>query len=48
MPPAIELRGVSKRYRDLVALEPLDLEIHEGEFFCLLGPSGAARRRRST
>jgi spermidine/putrescine transport system ATP-binding protein len=43
VPPAIELRGVSKRYRDLVALEPLDLEIHEGEFFCLLGPSGCGK-----
>jgi spermidine/putrescine ABC transporter ATP-binding subunit len=42
-PPAIELRGVSKRYRDLVALEPLDLEIREGEFFCLLGPSGCGK-----
>jgi spermidine/putrescine transport system ATP-binding protein len=41
--PAIELRGVSKRYRDLVALEPLDLEIREGEFFCLLGPSGCGK-----
>ena len=43
MPPAIELRGVSKRYRDTVALQPLDLEIREGEFFCLLGPSGCGK-----
>jgi spermidine/putrescine ABC transporter ATP-binding subunit len=40
---AIELRGVSKRYRDTVALQPLDLEIRDGEFFCLLGPSGCGK-----
>jgi spermidine/putrescine ABC transporter ATP-binding subunit len=43
VPPAIELRGVSKRYGGQVALEPLDLEIREGEFFCLLGPSGCGK-----
>jgi spermidine/putrescine transport system ATP-binding protein len=42
-PPAIELRGVSKRYGRQVALEPLNLEIREGEFFCLLGPSGCGK-----
>jgi spermidine/putrescine transport system ATP-binding protein len=42
-PPAIALRGVSKRYGGQVALEPLDLEICEGEFFCLLGPSGCGK-----
>ncbi|MDT5097837.1 MAG: hypothetical protein QOC76_1574, partial [Mycobacterium sp.] len=36
---AIELRGVSKSFDDAVALHPLDLDIRDGEFFCLLGPS---------
>jgi spermidine/putrescine transport system ATP-binding protein len=40
---AIELRGVSKRYRETVALQPVDLEIRDGEFFCLLGPSGCGK-----
>jgi ABC-type Fe3+/spermidine/putrescine transport system ATPase subunit len=39
----IELRGVTKRYGGNVALRSLDLEIQDGEFFCLLGPSGCGK-----
>jgi spermidine/putrescine transport system ATP-binding protein len=42
-PAAIELRGVTKRYGAQHALSPIDLEIAEGEFFCLLGPSGCGK-----
>ncbi|WP_329198665.1 ABC transporter ATP-binding protein [Streptomyces sp. NBC_01435] len=42
-PAAIALRGVSKRYGRNTALDGLDLEVAEGEFFCLLGPSGAGK-----
>src|SRR5437667_12043920 len=42
-PAAIELRGVTKRYGAQQALSPIDLEIAEGEFFCLLGPSGCGK-----
>jgi spermidine/putrescine ABC transporter ATP-binding subunit len=41
--PAITLRGVTKRYGTQVALTSTDLEIAEGEFFCLLGPSGCGK-----
>jgi spermidine/putrescine transport system ATP-binding protein len=41
--PAISLQGVSKRYGPQLALEPIELEIAEGEFFCLLGPSGCGK-----
>lgn len=41
--PAIAFRGVRKEYGAHVAVERLDLEIQEGEFFCLLGPSGCGK-----
>ncbi|RKR13792.1 ABC transporter ATP-binding protein [Arthrobacter oryzae] len=40
---AIELRGIRKSYGDEVALHELDLDILDGEFFCLLGPSGCGK-----
>jgi spermidine/putrescine ABC transporter ATP-binding subunit len=39
----IELRGVVKRYGAETALRGLELEIRDGEFFCLLGPSGCGK-----
>jgi len=41
--PAVAFRGVSKVYGAHTAVQSLDLEIHEGEFFCLLGPSGCGK-----
>jgi multiple sugar transport system ATP-binding protein len=40
---SIALRGVRKSYGRTTALDGLELEVHEGEFFCLLGPSGAGK-----
>jgi spermidine/putrescine transport system ATP-binding protein len=40
---AIELRGLSVRYKTLAALDCIDLEIRQGEFFSLLGPSGCGK-----
>jgi len=34
---------VSKRYGNHIALQPTELEIRDGEFFCLLGPSGCGK-----
>jgi multiple sugar transport system ATP-binding protein len=39
----IGLRGIRKTYGKITALDGLELDVHEGEFFCLLGPSGAGK-----
>ena len=40
---AAELRGVTKRYGDLVALRSLNLRIERGKITALLGPNGAGK-----
>ncbi|MEK0449351.1 MAG: hypothetical protein RL088_1619 [Verrucomicrobiota bacterium] len=39
----ISIRGLSKHFGDLHAVEGLDLEIAQGEFFAFLGPNGAGK-----
>jgi putative spermidine/putrescine transport system ATP-binding protein len=40
---AVRLEGVRKTYGDVVAVDDVDLEIRQGEFFTLLGPSGSGK-----
>ena len=40
---AIEMRGLTKRYRDMTAVEDFSLKIEEGELFALLGVNGAGK-----
>jgi multiple sugar transport system ATP-binding protein len=39
----IGLDDVSKKYRAVAAVEALDLDVGDGEFFVLLGPTGAGK-----
>ena len=41
--PPLLVRGLRKRYADVVAVDGLDLEIRTGECFGLLGPNGAGK-----
>ena len=40
---AIKIEGLTKRYRDVVAVDRLSLSIEEGELFSLLGVNGAGK-----
>ncbi|MEQ8822484.1 MAG: ABC transporter ATP-binding protein [Sumerlaeia bacterium] len=39
----LEIQNLSKNYDGFEALQPLDLHIPRGEFFCFLGPNGAGK-----
>ena len=41
--PALQCRGLVKRYADVLAVDQLDLRIETGECFGLLGPNGAGK-----
>jgi spermidine/putrescine transport system ATP-binding protein len=41
--PAVRLVQVVKRFGDMVAVDHIDLEVQDGEFFSLLGPSGCGK-----
>jgi len=40
---AVRLRGVTKRYGPVTAVDGIDLDIREGELLTLLGPSGSGK-----
>lgn len=40
---AVEIRNISRRFGDFVALDDVSFHIKKGEFFSLLGPSGCGK-----
>ncbi len=43
MPYIVELKGITKKYGKIVAVDNIDLKVKVGEFFSLLGPSGCGK-----
>ncbi|HEY2959321.1 MAG TPA: ABC transporter ATP-binding protein [Actinomycetota bacterium] len=43
MTPAIATEGLTKRYGRALAVDGLDLEVHEGDLFGFLGPNGSGK-----
>ena len=41
--PAIRLQGVHRHFGEVRAVDGVDLEIADGEFFSMLGPSGSGK-----
>jgi ABC-2 type transport system ATP-binding protein len=41
--PALRVRQLRKTYKDVIAVDGLDLDVHRGECFGLLGPNGAGK-----
>jgi iron(III) transport system ATP-binding protein len=41
--PGVTIRGLTKRYGDVAAVEALDLDVAPGELVALLGPSGCGK-----
>ncbi|MET1037287.1 MAG: ABC transporter ATP-binding protein [Aeromicrobium sp.] len=41
--PAVRLRGLTKHFADVRAVDGIDLDIADGQFFSMLGPSGSGK-----
>jgi iron(III) transport system ATP-binding protein len=40
---AVDLKGVTKRYSETIAVDAIDLHVADGALVCLLGPSGCGK-----
>jgi ABC-2 type transport system ATP-binding protein len=43
MPPALVIRGLTRRFGDFVAVEDISLTVSSGQFYGFLGPNGAGK-----
>ena len=44
---AIKTKGLTKKYKELTAVDNLNLEIKNGELFSLLGVNGAGKTKNA-
>ena len=40
---AVRLEGIHKQFGDVTAVDGIDLDVRDGEFFSMLGPSGSGK-----
>ena len=43
--PMVSAVDMAKKYGDFIALHPLNVQVHAGEFFGVFGPNGAGKSR---
>ncbi|MDP3548670.1 MAG: ATP-binding cassette domain-containing protein, partial [Phreatobacter sp.] len=43
MTTLLDVRGVTKRFRGLTAVDTVSLSVEEGEIFAVIGPNGAGK-----
>lgn len=41
----LELKQITKRFNDRLILDKVDLTVADGEILCIVGQSGAGKRR---
>ena len=41
--PLVQIRGLTKKFGEIAAVDNVDLDIYQGELFCLLGGSGCGK-----
>ena len=41
--PLVQIKGLTKKFGDVTAVDNVDLDIYQGELFCLLGGSGCGK-----
>ncbi len=41
--PLVQIRGLTKKFGEITAVDNVDLDVYQGELFCLLGGSGCGK-----
>ncbi len=41
--PLVQIKGLTKKFGDVIAVDNVDLDVYQGELFCLLGGSGCGK-----